>query len=97
MRLICKYHTQQPNMDVQTLVQEACMTLNSILNDGLGGRLSPKDIHFSHPPANFLPPLNDDGAEELDSARLQSKEVTLPSGTARPSNRTQRPQASHLQ
>ena len=77
MRLICKYHTQQPNTDVQTLVQEACITLNSVPNDGLGGRLSPKDVHFSHPPANFLPPLNDDGAEELVSARLRSKEVTL--------------------
>ena len=76
-RLLCKLHTQQPNADFNTLVEEAALTMNSTPSASLGGRLSPKDVHFNCPPSNFFPPLRDDGGNELMAARLRSKEVVL--------------------
>ena len=62
---------------MHTLVEEAALTMNSTPSASLGGHLSPKDVHFHCPPSNFLPPLHDNGADELMSARMRSKEVVL--------------------
>ena len=39
-RLLCKLHTQQPDADINMLVEEAALTMNSTPSESLGGRLS---------------------------------------------------------
>ena len=76
MRLICKLHTESPNLPFQRLVEDATFILNSTPNDGLGGELSPKELFFSNAPSN-LPRMKPLAAGPLRRARLASQESAI--------------------
>ena len=76
MRLICKLHTETPNLPFQRLVEDATFILNSTPNDGLGGELSPKELFFSNAPSN-LPRMKPLAAGPLRRARLASQESAI--------------------
>ena len=81
MRLVCKYHTQNPHLQFHRIVAEAVLTLNSTPSEGLGGRLAPKDIFFTRAPSNFAwheaDKREETGNDLIKAARLKSRIVVL--------------------
>ena len=52
-RLFCKYHTAEPSIPFDKLVQEATIAYNSAPSDGLPNNLAPRDVHFNRAPTKF--------------------------------------------
>ena len=53
-RLICKYHTDNPELTFPRLVEEAVLAYNSSPCEGLPNGVSPRDAHFVRAPSTFL-------------------------------------------
>ena len=81
MRLVCKYHTDQPELPFHRIVAEAVLTINSTPSDGLGGELAPKDLFYARAPSNFVwheaAREKGSGNDLLKAARLRSREVVM--------------------
>ena len=77
-RIMCKLQTAYPKMSFEKLVKEAILTMNASPSDGLAPNMSPKDIHFSSPPSNFLKHQEMRNAPDyINMARDASKETLL--------------------
>ena len=53
-RLVCKYHTDHPELTFPRLVEEAVLAYNSSPCKGLPDNVSPRDAHFVRAPSTFL-------------------------------------------
>ena len=83
MRLVHKYSTADPSLPFARAVEEAEICYNGSPCDGLGGKLSPRLLHFSTPPSTFLrtAPLEDvsgaprDITDAVKAARTRGKDA----------------------
>ena len=76
-RTLCKLQTQYPRMSFERLTKESAMTMNSTPSDGLEPGKSPKDLHFTAPPSNFLQHENMRESKDYVQMAKQTSRDTL--------------------
>ena len=81
-KLFIKYHTANPSLAFNKLVDEAVLAPNSSPHDGLPNGLSPRDVHFTRAPKSFLraqpevdPTAPPSIRNTIDAARALHKDV----------------------
>ena len=75
-RLLCRLHTENPSTAFETLVQESTLIINSSPSDGLADDKSPRELHFSVSPSNFLIHEGMDN-KKIQTAKMASRETLL--------------------
>ena len=76
MRLVCKIQTADPSLPFHRILAEAIYVTNSTPSDGLAPGTTPKDVHFSKPPSNFLrhaAKTESSGTKAMKAARESSR------------------------